>query len=385
MGERPWLAWLIVLAAFAVVVAYQFAHRGAAADIDTRYLYAAGRCLVGGTSPYDLDAFAACWRVATGAEYQSSFVFLPVALLLAWPMGGMDWADARIYLQGVQLAGLAGLALCLMQIARPLGALAALWVAFGLTNTGVLGTIFVGQMGIVAVLGAALCVTVALGARGWWLVPGTVLATAKPHLTVLVVALCWLWRARQHLDAKAVALGVLGALAAAVWVFDPQIVAHYQASFAEHVANPASRIGRAEDLFGFSGLVRNLASMSQFALALGVAGLVLVCMVAFALPIHGASEGARLPALVGAACLIGVMAFPHKGYDFVAYALAFAAAARLPLAFQIAAVAPMLLVWRPQLAAKLGLPVIETVGLSLIAAAILFTVAAFRLPGVRRA
>ncbi|MEM7505952.1 MAG: glycosyltransferase 87 family protein [Pseudomonadota bacterium] len=379
MAERPWVAHLIVAAALLVVVAYQFAHRGAAADIDTRYLYAAGRCLAQGASPYNLDAFAGCWRAATGAEYQSSFVFLPVALLLAWPMGLMEWAEARTFLQAVQVAAVGLLALCLIRIARPLGVIAALWVAFGLTNTGVLGTIFVGQVGVVATLGAALCAVAALGGRGWWLVPGTVLATAKPHLTVLVVALCWLWRVRRHVAAKLVALGALAVLALALWTCDPQIVANYQASFAEHVANPASRIGRADELYGVNGLMK-LMTGTQWVIA---AVLLIAAGIASALPLSG--HGGRLVALIGLASVIGVMAFPHKGYDFVAYALTFSAAARLPWAFQAAAVLPMLVVWRPQLVVKLGWPVIEFTDLCLIAVAVLFAGAALRVPGIRRA
>ncbi len=324
---------------------------------DGRYLMAAADCLSRGLSPYAVEDFFVCWEARTGTPPRATYVFPPNTLVPVLPLALVQRPAADLLLlalHGVVFAILAiwSVALLRDRSATGLGRWTAPgWLALGLTNTGIFGSIYLGQFSLVAGAGlVALALAVSgAGLRPW--VTGLLLAVAKPHLTAVAVVAAFLITGMSDVRAKMVAVGVTFASVAWIFFLDPSFLSNYRDALAVHSSSQYSDVSTPERLYGLPGFFAGMTP--QWAVITVVA---LVSMAALTRLLSRGQTDLDAPrvAAFAAIVIIGAMLVPHKGYDFAVYTVIFFLTARQRLAIQALFLAPMLVVWRPSLMGLVG-------------------------------
>lgn len=366
---RDWPRRLVAIACWIVVIAaatFIFQRMLGALDRpnfhwDGRYLMAAADCLSRGLSPYSIEDFFGCWEARTGTPPRSTFVFPPHSLVPTLPLALFDRPAADILLlalHGIVLAILATLSVALLRD-RPISGLAQWtapgWLALALTNGGILGSIYLGQLSLVAGTGlAALALAVSGSAQRPWTM-GLLMAMAKPHLTAIALAASFLLTGMSDMRRKVIAVGVAVLSMAWIFLFDPHLFGNYHEALAFHSTSQFSDVSTPGELFGLPGfLVRMTPQWAMVAVAVTASMAAVTWLFE-----KGRTEPAEPHlATFAAIALAGAMLVPHKDYDFAIYTVIFLLAARQQLSVQVVLLAPLLVVWRPSLLNLVGVDAI---------------------------
>jgi len=325
---------------------------------DGRYLYAASQCLGASKSPYNVAHFQECWVDSIEADYRASFVFPPTTLIYAYPMSLMDRDTAALYQDVVQAGACILLAILLWRFAR-LSAFqgwrkicGAFWLALGITSTGTIATMYLGQLGLLTALGVPAIILGVRNGNSSSLGAGTLLASFKPHLSLLAVAFYWAATPMALLKSKLIVFGMFIAFLIMVFLLSPKFITDFLASLTVHRNSRFAGIADVGRLFGLPDMIETLTSQRENVF-IPASGCFLVFLLAACWFISGfrpADKAARAAALSGAVVIFGAFLFPHKAYDFVIYTIVFASCAALSLRTQIFLLAPMLFLWRPAFA-----------------------------------
>jgi hypothetical protein len=372
-GPILWLVVVLVAAALAIRMGSALGQP--VFNWDGRYLMAAADCLAAGQSPYDVGALFGCWEERTGTPARATYVFPPQSLLPAWPLALFARPAADMVIlgwQAVAFAVLAVLSVAFLKEQRLSGWArwtSAGWLALALSNSGVFGTVFLGQLSLAS---AAGLVAMALAVSGVSMRPwatGLILAMFKPHLTAVAVLGAFLITRSRDAGRKLWAAAAL--LAANGWIFlvDPGFVGHYREALRVHSESPYSDVGSPERLVGLPGLIAGITPVWAL-LVLVVAGVSMV--VSLGLARRGPVQDRHMAGFV-ALVVIGAFLVPHKIYDLAIYAVVFLAAARQPLRLQAFLIVPLIVLWRPALLGSLGLDPTTGANLALIALGTSFT------------
>lgn len=344
---------------------------------DGRYLMAAADCLSQGLSPYAVEDFFVCWEARTGTPPRATYVFPPNTLVPTFPLAFVQRPAADLLLlalHGVAFAILAILSIALLRnrTATGLGCWTAPgWLALGLTNTGILGSIYLGQFSLVS--GAGLvALTLAVCGTGWrpW-ITGLLLAVAKPHLTVISVMAAFLLTGLSDVRAKVVAVGVAFASMAWIFLLDPSFFSNYRDALAVHSSSQYSDVSTPERLYGLPGF---FLEMTPRWAVITVVALTSMATLTRLLSRRQSEMDAPHVAAFAAIIILGAMLVPHKGYDFAVYTVIFFLTARQRLIIQALFLVPMLVVWRPALLDLIGVDPLMGGNLALLLIAIGFGV-----------
>ncbi|ARC89488.1 hypothetical protein B5V46_13180 [Rhodovulum sp. MB263] len=327
---------------------------GPSRQLDTAWLIAGTECLFRGMSPYDIGSFTACWADSLDRAYMAPFVFPPTIFLVSFPMGLLPEASAKLYWSILGAASVPLFALALWQVARvtevegPARLLRAGWVTLGVSIGGTTGALYVGQPSVLVALGICLVHLGLRDSRAALFLPGALLCSLKPHLSLIWFAVAILMPPGRLAAAKRLLAGLALLGAAALILADPQIFSDYLQALEVHAQSAASKLSRAELLYGLPGLLDWGRDHPRRA-ALLAAALVLSAAAGAALARQLPAQCDRSIPLLAGVCLAGAFVSAHKGYDFAVYALALALVARLPRTVQALLLGPALLIWRPAL------------------------------------
>lgn len=336
---------------------------------DARYLMSAADCLAKGASPYRLDAFFVCWEARTQTPPRASYVFPPHSLLFAFPLAFFDRPAADVLLLTMNGAVFVVLGAWSVMLLRLGGGqdlarwTSVFWLLLALTNTGILGSVYLGQFSLLAGTGlVGLALVVAGAAHRPWTV-GLLMAMVKPHLSLLAVLFALLHRGRAEARRKALALGVLVAVSLLIFLVDPGFPTSYREALALHSASQYSGVSTPEALFGLPGMLTVLTPFRALIAIAVAAAMVTAIWLLDTRPRH--AHDATLAAF-SVAVILGTMMFPHKSYDFAAYSVVFLVAARQPLAVQGILLLPLAVVWRPVILDRLDVDQITGTNVALI-------------------
>lgn len=330
---------------------------GPGRHVDTRYFFAAGKCLLGGESPYDLAAFRMCWQEALSIPFRSAYLFPPVSFLYAVTLAPFSWAEARVLADCFGVLSFGFLAAALMRLVKPSlrtrnEALASsAWLLFALTGSGVLGSIFVGQ-GSVMVSAAVAWVLVGMReSRAWPFALGTVFATVKPQISLVAVLLGWLCRPKQlqRLKIGVATTLILGAALGLVVYGDT--LSDYRESLAHHSSSRFTGLAPGDRLYGLPDLLSSASGIELRGLLVVPVWFVAMWLILNRWkPQRGPIDQ---PEVIAFVVLLGAFLFPIKGYDFAVFAIVFAMIGTMRFRLQAILAVPMILLWRPALADRL--------------------------------
>lgn len=373
--------WIVVIAATAFIMLRMLGSLDRPNfHWDGRYLMAAADCVGRGLSPYDVEDFFVCWEARTSTPPRATYVFPPNTLVPVLPLALVERPAADLLLlalHGIVFAVLAiwSVALLCNRSATGLGGgwTAPAWLALGLTNSGIFGSIYIGQFSLVAGTGlVALALAVAgSGLRPW--IAGLLLAVVKPHLTAVAIMAAFLLTGMSDVRAKVVAVAVAFASIAWIFLLDPSFLGNYREALAFHSSSQFSNLTSPENLYGLPGFFAKMTFIW--------AAITVVAVTSMAVLTRFLSRGRfdlETPSVAAFAAIviIGAMLVPHKGYDFAVYTVIFLLMARQRLAIQALFVLPMLVVWRPSLMGVVGVDVLMGGNLALILLAVGFGVIA---------
>lgn len=330
---------------------------------DTRWLHAGAICLWDGLSPYNAAFFDQCWAQVTDAPFRSTFVFgMPVFALMA-PLGGMDIAAARSAADIANALALAGLVPILWMAAEMRRAegvhrlVRALWLAFGLSLSGVAGAGYVGQPAIFVAVGMGLLYLGALRNGGpLCLAVGTFLCLIKPHICLLPLFVAWLRRPLGQRTGKVLAIAAVLLSVAVAASLQGALIEDFREALRLHSEGVASKLSSVQQLLGVSGVVARLGPIVGSGLVIAV----FLAAAGMSARWLGRTGPDTWDALFVGGLFIGLMLVPVKGYDFSVLTLGYAIAARQSAAMQAVLALPLLVVWRPALLHSFGLSASQT-------------------------
>jgi len=320
----------------------------AARDIDARYFYVAAKCWASGESPYDAPVYRAKFRATFDAEPEALFVaYLPTLMPAILPMAPLDWpAAARLFaalnFSAAMLLLWAGYRLLREMQGAPLSLLHWSWLALGMTVGGVAATISTGQTSLLV---AAACALALWGCRSrsrWMVIAGTVIASAKPHLSAPILLFLLLFEPAQR-KSLFIAGGIIVAFIAYAAALDGNFFANYLGAIRAYNAlsnnDPKLLIGLGYFLAG-----TNLSSLADQ--ALGVVAIGISLALAGLLYRRGELRAGNALALTLVFCTVGIL-HPIQGYDVCIYAVGISLCSMLPRRTQLVYLVPNLLLWRP--------------------------------------
>ena len=325
-----------------------------ARDIDARYFYVAARCWASGESPYDATLYTERYRALFDSEPDALFVaYLPTLMPAILPMAALDWkAAARLFavlnFSGAMLLLWAGHRLLREMLGTPLRPIHWLWLTLGITIGGVSATISTGQTSL---LMSVACAVAVLGCRlhnRWMVVAGTVIASAKPHLSAPILLFIFLFEPAQR-KSMFIAGGIIVAFVAYAAMLDGNFFVNYVGAIKTYNALPTN------DPKLLIGLGSFLSRTPLSPLASQVFGIVLLAIaltLAGALHRNSRRERGSALALMLVFFTIGVL-HPIQGYDVCMYAMGISLCSMQSRRMQLLYLVPTILLWRPSLLGRL--------------------------------
>lgn len=304
-----------------------------------------------GRSPYELAAFQGCWEASLGVPFRSSFVFPPTSLPYAALLGAFSWEGATVVADAFNLLGFILLAIALVRLVKPSlqrrlsYPVSAAWLLAGLTSSGVLGAIFVGQGSVLVAASLAWFFVGVRDAKPGPFVLGTLFATVKPQLSTMALAYGWLSKPRRLWLSKMIAVAVGGAAAVSAWAAFPGLAADYRESLSHHAASRFTGLAGDERLYGLPDLLQSGDHNEKFALIIAILWFGVVWY--FAGRWKRAEGGVDSPEIVALVTLAGLFCFPVKVYDFAVLSIVFAMVGAMQFRLQLVLALPMLVLWRP--------------------------------------
>jgi hypothetical protein len=333
----------------------------AARDIDARYFYVAARCWASGESPYDATRYKAKYRATFNSEPDALFVaYLPTLMPAILPMAPLDWwAAARLFaalnFSAAMLLLWASYRLVRELVGAPLRLMHWSWLTLGITIGGVSATISTGQTSLLV---TAACALALLGCRlqnRWMVIAGTVIASAKPHLSAPILLFILMFEPIQR-KSMFIAGGIIMAFIAYAAALDGNLFANYFSAIKTYNAisnnDPKLQIGLGSFLANaeLSPLAVQVLSVAALAISLTLAGM-----------LRGRGDlGERGSALaLTLVCFSVGIAHPIQGYDVCIYAMGISLCSMLSRRTQLMYLAPTILLWRPTLLSK-AIPALTT-------------------------
>lgn len=346
----------LVFSILALAVAYSLykGYIGASEmrNFDLRWFFAAGNCYAQGLSPYDFDSFSSCWRKDLGDQRIGPFVFLPTAFFFVLPISQLDWNATQAFATASGVLSLLALSMILVRLSamtsRPgkTNLTTAIGLAFGLSITGIPGTLLVGQPTVAVALGVALLFLYLRDRTCSALVLGLLLAAIKLHLALFLALLATAVGLRRApfavLITVIIAFGCTLALAGSPMTF----LGDYLESLRIHAGSEISQLHRPETLTGLLGLSFADAIYSLPVLAT-TAALGLLLLVCGFYETHSDFSRTELTGVL--ALLLSFVAFQLKIYDLAALAPIYAQATRLSRRSLAVVAVPLVILWRPRL------------------------------------
>jgi hypothetical protein len=325
-----------------------------ARDIDARYFYVAAKCWASGESPYDARGYEAKFRATFGSEPEAPFVaYLPTLMPVILPMAPLDWrAAARLFgalnFSAAMLLVWATHKLVRKMLGAPLRLMHWSWLTLGMTVGGVAATISTGQTSLLV---TAACAVALLGCRlqnRSMVIAGTVIASAKPHLSAPILLFILLFEPTQRKSIW-VAGGIILAFIAYAAVLDGNFLANYLGAIKTYNAisnnDPRLQIGLGSFLAGadISPVAIQLLGVVTTAIALTVAGVLY----------RRGDLGARGRALALTLVFftVGIL-HSIQGYDVCIYAMGISLCSMLSRRTQLMYLGPAILLWRPTLLSR---------------------------------
>jgi hypothetical protein len=337
----------------------------AARDIDARYFYVAARCWASGESPYDATRYNAKYRATFNSEPDALFVaYLPTLMPAILPMAPLDWwAAARLFaalnFSAAMLLLWATYRLVREFLGAPLRLMHWSWLTLGITIGGVSGTISTGQTSLLVTAACALAV---LGCRlqnRLMAIAGTVIASAKPHLSAPILLFILIFEPTQR-RSMFIAGGIITAFIAYAAALDGNFLANYLSALKTYNAissnDPKLQIGLGSFLANteLSPLVGQVLSVAVLAISLTLAGVLY----------RKGDLGERGSALALSLVFftIGIM-HPIQGYDVCIYSMGISLCSLLSRRTQLMYLVPTILLWRPTLLSK-AIPAFTTASIA---------------------
>jgi hypothetical protein len=325
-----------------------------ARDIDARYFYVAARCWASAESPYDASQYKAMYRATFNSEPDALFVaYLPTLMPAILPMAPLDWrAAARLFaalnFSAAMLLLWASYRLVRELLGAPLRLVHWSWLTLGTTIGGVSGSISTGQT---SVLIAAACALALLGCRlqnRWMVIAGTVIASAKPHLSAPILLFILIFEPTQR-KSMFIAGAIIAAFIAYAAVLDGNLPANYLGAINTYNAisnnDPRLQIGLGSFLAyaQLSPLAVQVLSVAALVISLTLAGMIY----------RRGDLGKRGSALaLTLVCFSVGLLHSIQGYDVCIYAVGISACSLLSRRMQLGYLPPTILLWRPTLLSK---------------------------------
>jgi Glycosyltransferase family 87 len=336
-----------------------------ARDVDARYFYVAAKCWASGESPYDATRYNAMYRATFNSEPDALFVaYLPTLMPAILPMAPLDWwAAARLFaalnFAAAMLLLWASYKLVRELLGTPLRPMHWSWLTLGITIGGVSGTISTGQT---SVLIASACALALLGCRlqnRSMVIAGTIIASAKPHLSAPILLFIFLFEPSQR-KSMFIAGGVILAFIAYAAALDGNFLANYLGAIKTYSAmpnnDPKLQIGLGSYLANaeLSPLADQVLSVAVLAISLTLAGVLR----------RRGDLGERGSALALTLIFFSIgIVHPIQGYDVCIYAMGISLCSMLSRRMQFMFLAPAILLWRPTLLSK-AIPVLTTASIA---------------------
>lgn len=337
----------------------------AARDIDARYFYVAARCWASGDSPYDAARYKAKYRATFNSEPDALFVaYLPTLMPAILPMAPLDWwAAARLFaalnFSAAMLLLWASYRLLRDLLGAPLRLMHWSWLTLGITLGGVSGTISTGQTSLLV---SAACALALLGCRlqnRSMVIAGTVIASAKPHLSAPILLFILLFEPTQR-KSMFIAGAIIVAFIAYAAALDGNFFSNYLGALKTYSAisnnDPKLQIGLGSFLSNtrLSPLAVQVLSVAVLAISLTLAGV--LC--------RRGDLGGRGSALALTLVFFSIgIVHPIQGYDVCIYAMGISLCSMLSPRMQLMYLAPAILLWRPTLISK-AIPALTTASIA---------------------
>jgi hypothetical protein len=336
-----------------------------AKDVDARYFYVAAKCWASGESPYDATRYKAMYRATFNSEPDALFVaYLPTLMPVILPMAPLDWwAAARLFaalnFAAAMLLLWASYKLVRELLGTPLRLMHWSWLTLGITIGGVSGTISTGQT---SVLIASACALAQLGCRlqnRSMVIAGTIIASAKPHLSAPILLFIFLFEPSQR-KSMFIAGGVILAFVAYAAALDGNLLANYLGAIKTYSVMPNND---PKVLIGLGSFLANTELPSLAIQVLSVAALAISLCLAGLLRRRGdlGKRGSAL-ALMLVFFSIGIL-HPIQGYDVCVFAMAISLCSILSHRMQLIYLAPAIFLWRPTLISK-AIPALSAVSIA---------------------
>jgi len=336
-----------------------------ARDIDARYFYVAARCWASGESPYDATRYKAMYRATFNLEPDALFVaYLPTLMPVVLPMAPLDWwAAARLFgalnFSAAMLLLWASYRLVRELLGAPLRLMHWSWLTLGTTIGGVSGSISTGQT---SVLIAAACALALLGCRlqnRSMVIAGTVIASAKPHLSAPILLFILIFEPTQR-KSMFIAGAIIMAFIAYAAVLDGNLLANYLGAIKTYNAisnnDPKLQIGLGSFLAyaTLSPLVVQVLSVAALAISLTLAGVLY----------RRGDLGKRGSALALTLVFFSIgIVHSIQGYDVCIYAMGISLCSMLSRRMQLMYLVPTILLWRPTVL-SMAIPVLRAVSIA---------------------
>jgi hypothetical protein len=336
-----------------------------ARDIDARYFYVAARCWASGESPYDATRYKAMYRATFSLEPDALFVaYLPTLMPVVLPMAPLDWwAAARLFgalnFSAAMLLLWASYRLVRELLGAPLRLMHWSWLTLGTTIGGVSGSISTGQT---SVLIAAACALALLGCRlqnRSMVIAGTVIASAKPHLSAPILLFILIFEPTQR-KSMFIAGAIIMAFIAYAAVLDGNLLANYLGAIKTYNAisnnDPKLQIGLGSFLAyaTLSPLVVQVLSVAALAISLTLAGVLY----------RRGDLGKRGSALALTLVFFSIgIVHSIQGYDVCIYAMGISLCSMLSRRMQLMYLVPTILLWRPTVL-SMAIPVLRAVSIA---------------------
>jgi hypothetical protein len=337
----------------------------AARDIDARYFYVAAKCWASGESPYDATRYKAMYRATFNSEPDALFVaYLPTLMPAILPMAPLDWwAAARLFaafnFSAAMLLLWASYKLVREFLGAPLRPVHWSWLTLGITIGGVSGTISTGQTSLLV---AAACALALLGCRlqnRSMVIAGTVIASAKPHLSAPILLFILMFEPTQR-KSMFIAGAIIVAFIAYAAALDGNFFSNYLNALKTYSAisnnDPKLQIGLGSFLANTKLSPRSVQVLSVAVLAVSLTLAGVLC--------RRGDLGGRGSALALTLVFFSIgIVHPIQGYDVCIYAMGISLCSMLSPRMQLMYLAPAILLWRPTLISK-AIPALTTASIA---------------------
>jgi hypothetical protein len=325
-----------------------------ARDIDARYFYVAAKCWALGESPYDAALYKAEYQATFNSQPDALFVaYLPTLLPAILPMAPLDWPAAARLFESLNFAAAMLLVWASYRLVRellgaPLCPMHWAWLTLGTTIGGVSATISTGQTSLLV---TSACALAAVGCRlqnRTMVVVGTVIASAKPHLSAPILAFILMFEPLQR-RSMFLAGGIIIGFIAYAAALDGNFIANYLGAIKTYNSltnnDPKLQIG-------LGSLLARTELSPPAIQALSVAFLAISVTLAGVLYRRGGGCARAIgTALILVFFTIGII-HPIQGYDLCIYAVGISLCSMLSRRMQLLYLAPAILLWRPGLLTK---------------------------------